>query len=80
MADVKKYGKGETLWYLGRTRCTVVHNTLKPGGVNADEATLFLKTASGSSVAIPVVEQEQFVSEHQISFFKKWPLTPTASR
>ena len=78
MADVKKYGKGETLWYLGRTRCTVVHNTLKPGGVNADEAILFLKSASGSSVAIPVIEQEQFVSEKQISFLKSWPPKPAS--
>ncbi len=80
MADVKKYSKGDILYYLGRTKCEVVRNTLKPGGVNADEAVLFLKTVSGSCVAIPVAEQEEFVTETKISFMKPWPPTPTPTR
>lgn len=78
MADIKKYSKGDILYYLGRTKCEVVRNTLKAGGVNADEATLFLRViGSGSCHAVPVAEQELFVSETKIAFMRTWPPAPT---
>lgn len=74
MADVKKYKEGDVVYYLGRTKSTVLGNTLKPGGINADEAVLFLKTAQGSSVVVPVAHQEEFISEKQIGILQRWPL------
>lgn len=77
---MKKYKKGDTLYYLGRTRCTVLDNTLKPGDGNISEAVLFLQSAQGSSIIVPVAFQEKFVSEAQIPFYKKWPLTQDSGR
>lgn len=74
MPDIKNYKAGDVLYYLGRTKCTVIANTLKPGGVNADEAVLFLATEQGGSVVVPVAFQERFVSEIKIPFLRKWPL------
>lgn len=76
MSNVKNYKKGQTLFYLGKTRSTVIHNTLKAGGVNADEAVLFLRTVQGTCIAIPVAEQELFVSETQLPFLQKWQIKP----
>lgn len=63
MAEIKKYKKGQTVWYLVRTKCTVLENTLKPGEGNLEEAVLFLKSAQGSSIVVPVAFQEQFISD-----------------
>ena len=74
MAEIKKYKKGDVVYYLGRTRATVLGNTLDPGGINADEAVLFLKTAQGSSVVVPVAFQDEFISEKQIKVWQRGPL------
>ena len=75
MSDLKKYKAGDVVYYLGRTRAEVLDNTLAPGGTNLKEALLFLKTAQGSSVIVPVAHQDLFISEKQIGILQRWPLT-----
>lgn len=72
MADIKKYKPGETLYYRGRQKCTVIQNTLSAGGVNASEAVLWLRDGSGAAIAVPVLNQHLFVSETQIGILQKW--------
>ena len=74
MSNQKKWKAGETAFYLGRIKCTVLSNTLKPGGINVDEALIFLQSAQGSSVVVPVEHQEKFLAEKQLPLFKTWPL------
>lgn len=60
--DVKKYSEGQTLTYKpANAICRVVHNTLKPGGVNADEAIVFV-TYRNSLQAVPVAKQDAYLT------------------
>lgn len=72
MEDVKKYRKGDVLYYRGRAKCTVVQNTLLPGESNLKEAVLFLRDGSGACIAVPVLNQHLFVTETQIGMLQKW--------
>lgn len=72
MADIKKYKEGQTLYYRGRAKCTVIQNTLAPGGTNANEAILWLRDGSGAAIAVPVLNQHLFVTEKQIGILQKW--------
>lgn len=71
MAEIKKYKKGQTVWYLVRTRCEVLENTLKPGEGNLEEAVLFLRSAQGSSIVVPVAFQDQFVTDKSPTLAQK---------
>lgn len=70
----QKYNTGDVVYYLGRTKCTVLSNTLKGGGVNLDEAVMYLRSAQGTCIAVPVKHQDLFLSEKPIGLFDKWPL------
>jgi len=72
MADVKKYNVGDILYYRGRAKCTVIQNTLAPGGTNIGEAVLWLRDGSGAAIAVPVLNQHLFVTEKQIGILQKW--------
>jgi hypothetical protein len=76
MADVKKYHVGEELTYKpGNARVKVIHNTLKAGGVNADEATVWIETKQGTPIAIPVAQQDRYLTtDAPLPNPKKWPL------
>lgn len=76
MADVKKYQVGDELTYkTGNARVKVIHTTLKPGGVNADEATIWIETKLGTPIAIPVAQQDRYLTtEAPLPKPKKWPL------
>lgn len=74
------YKVGQTYFYLGRTRCTVMAETLKPGGVNADEAIIQIETAQGTPITFLYKFADRYLSETQIPIWKKWPLTPSVNR
>lgn len=76
MADVKNYKVGQTYYLLGRTKCTVIAETLKGGGVNADEALIQVETVSGTPYTFLYKTADRYLSEKQIGLFKKWPLSP----
>ena len=60
--ELIKYNEGQTLTYKpANTLCKVVHNTLQPGGVNADEAIVFV-TYRNSLQAVPVAKQDKFLT------------------
>lgn len=60
--DVKNYSEGQTLTYKpANVICRVVHNTLKPGGVNADEAIVFVAYRN-SLQAVPVAKQDTYLT------------------
>ncbi len=75
MADVNNPKVGDTFYYLGRTRCTVVAETLKGGGVNMDEALGQIETVSGTPVVFLFKTASRYLSEKQIPIWKKWPLS-----
>lgn len=75
--EVIKYRKGQTLTYKpGNAVVTVTHNTLKPGGGNADEATVWIETKAGTPISIPVAEQDRYLTTEppKKGFLAKWPL------
>lgn len=76
MENVIRYKAGDELTYKpGNSRVKVIHSTLKPGGVNADEATLWVETKAGTPISIPVAEQDRYLTtEKPLPFYKKWPL------
>lgn len=80
MADVNNPKKGDTFYYLGRTRCKIVAENLKGGGVNLDEALVQIETAQGTPIVFFYKTAPRYLSATQIPFYKKWPLTPDASR
>lgn len=72
-----KYKKGQKLTYKpGNAVVTVIHNTLNAGGVNAEEATVWIETKQGSPIAIPVAEQDRYLTTEppKKGFLAKWPL------
>lgn len=71
---------GDTFYYLGRTRCTVIGETLKPGGVNMEDAIVQVETVSGSPITFLYTASARYLSEKPIPFYKKWPLTAAANR
>lgn len=76
MADVNNPKEGDTFYYLGRTKCKIVGDTLKPGGVNIDEALVQIETASGTPIVFLYKTAPRYLSATQIPFYKKWPLLP----
>ena len=80
MADVNSPRIGDTFYWLGRTRCEVVAETLKGGGVNLDEALVQVETVSGTPYLFLYKTSARYLSAKQIPIFKKWPLTPASSR
>ena len=70
---------GETFYYLGRTRCTVVGTTLKPGGINIDEAVVQIETVpQGTPHVFLYSTSARYLSAVKISWMKPWPLTNKA--
>ena len=80
MADVKNPRVGDTFYWLGRTRCEVVAETLRPGDGNKDEAVVQVETVSGTPYLFLYKTSARYLSAKHIGYFKKWPLTPAASR
>ena len=80
MANVNAPKVGDEFFYLGRTRCTVNGSTLEPGGVNADKALIEIKTVQGTPHTFLYKNAPQYLSEKQIGFLQKWPLTPAVNR
>ncbi|MCE7922250.1 MAG: hypothetical protein DYG98_04275 [Haliscomenobacteraceae bacterium CHB4] len=76
MATVLNYHVGDELTYKpGNARVKVIHSTLKPGGVNADEATVWVETKLGTPIAIPYAKQDRYLTtEPPLPKPKKWPL------
>lgn len=73
MSDLKRYHKGDVLTLIPLNEyVTVMHNTLKGGGVNADEATVFVETDEGFPVAVPVALQDRYLTKEPP---KKQPIT-----
>lgn len=78
MSDIIKYKPDTELTYKpGNARVKVIHNTLKAGGINADEAVVWIETKQGTPVAIPVAQQDRYLTtEPPLTVGKKWPLAP----
>lgn len=76
MENIIRYKEGTELTYKpGNSRVKVIHSTLKAGGVNADEATIWVETKQGTPIAIPVAEQDRYLTtENPLPFYRKWPL------
>jgi hypothetical protein len=74
--NITKYKPGQELTYKpGKQTVKVVHNTLQPGGVNAQEAVVWIETKQGTPIAIPVLEQDRYLTtEPPKKAFKLWPL------
>lgn len=73
--EVKNYKKGDTLTYKpANAICRVVHNTLKPGGVNAEEATVWVRYRNALQ-GVPVAVQDDFLTtEPPVKVSKTRPL------
>lgn len=80
MADVNNPKKGDIFYYLGRTRCRVIGETLNPGDGNKAEAVVQIETVSGTPVTFLYTAAGRYLSATQIPFYKKWPLTPDSGR
>lgn len=77
MADIKKYHVGDELTYKpGNARVKVIHNTLKAGGANADEATVWVETKAGTPISVPVAQQDRYLTTDPPKgiFQGRWPL------
>ena len=79
MADVHNPKKGDK-FYFNRTRCEVRGETLKPGDGNLSEAIVAIETVSGTPHTFLYTDSARYLSEKPTPLFKKWPLTPAASR
>lgn len=75
MADVNNPSEGDTFYFLGRTRCTVIGETLRPGNGNIDEAVVQIETAQGTPYTFLYTKSARYLSEKQIPIWKKWPLS-----
>ena len=80
MADVNNPKVGDIFYYLGRTQCTVVAETLKPGGVNASEALVQIETVSGTPIIFLYSTSGRYLSTTKRPFYKSWPLSVKAVR
>ncbi len=61
--NIQKYHKGDVLTLLPLNEpVTVIHSTLKGGGVNAEEAVVFVETQDGFPVAVPVAVQDRYLT------------------
>lgn len=72
-----KYKKGQKLTYkVSNQEVTVTHNTLKAGGVNEEEAIVWVETKQRTPIAIPVAEQDRYLTEAPPlkGWGAKWPL------
>lgn len=58
-----KFKAGQKLTYKPHNaEVEVIHNTLKPAGVNADEAVVFIKTKNGIIMPVPVEVQDEYLT------------------
>ncbi len=72
MANANAPKVGDEFFYLGRTRCTVNGSTLKPGGINSDEALIEIKTVQGTPHTFLYMNAPDYLSEKQLSLFERW--------
>lgn len=79
MVDIHNPKKGDK-FYFYRSRCTVMGETLKPGGGNLDEAVVQIETAQGTPYTFLYTLSARYLSEKPVPLFGKWPLTPASSR
>ncbi len=57
---LEHYKKGETLTYIPHNQpCTVVYNSLLPGGLNADSALVTVRLKNNDLRNIPVKTQDE---------------------
>jgi hypothetical protein len=60
---MENYKPGQKLTYLPHNKSVeVIHNTLKAGGVNSDEAVVFVKNSTGFILAVPVAVQDKYLT------------------
>lgn len=60
---MENYKPGQKLTYLPHNQqVEVIHNTLKAGGVNSDEAVVFVKNKTGFILAVPVAVQDTYLT------------------
>lgn len=65
MSEVIKYKAGQRLTHTPTMKTVwVVHNTLKAGGVNSDEATIWVEGKGTGLMAIPVAVQELYLQDY----------------
>lgn len=65
MSEVIKYKAGDRLTYTPTMRTVwVVHSTLKAGGVNADEATIWVEGKGTGLISIPVAVQDGYLQTY----------------
>lgn len=72
-----KYKPGQQLTHKPTNSVvTVVHNSLKPGGVNEHEAVVTVRTKQNSLISVPVDIQDQYLTTEppKKGFLAKWPL------
>jgi hypothetical protein len=75
--EVVKYSPGDELTYkTSNQRVKVIHNTLNAGGVNAAEATVWIETKQGTPVAIPVSNQDRYLTTEppKKGLLARWPM------
>lgn len=64
--EIKKYKRGERLTYSPTMQTVwVMHNTLKAGGVNSDEATIWVFGKKTGLISIPVARQDDFLETYK---------------
>lgn len=73
MADINNPRKGDN-FYFRRIRCTVIGTTLKPGGVNADEAVVQIETIAGTPYTFLYSASGRYLTEKAVPIFGKWPV------
>lgn len=60
---MERYKRGTVLTHIPlNQRCVVVHNTLAPGGTNADEAVIFIRMTNNTMQTIPVKYQDEWLT------------------
>lgn len=60
---MNNYKKGQTLTYIPlNQRCVVVHNSLGPGGTNADQAYVTVVLKDGMMLNVPVAVQDEYLT------------------
>lgn len=72
--------KGDVFYYLGRTKCTVEAETLRPGDGNREEALVQIRTQQGTPIVFLYKTSADYLSAVKIPIMKKWPLTVQETR
>lgn len=77
--DIVKYKVGQKLTHIHLNQeVTVVHSTLKPGGVNYEEAFVTVRTKQNTLIPIPVEIQDDYLTTAPPK--PKWKLWPLAKQ